>query len=754
MGNEYQTPDAESDSSEGGIEITDIYFILFRRKWLVITGVMLGVLAAAGIWKMRQPMYQSEAKLLVKYVVETPAVVPVGTEVRVQSPDESGAGVLNSEIEILNSVDLVQHVVQVIGPEKILPEGAQTNDVDRAAGIVSKNFKAVPLQRSKILSLKFQHPRSDVVQAVLQGLIDAYLKKHDEIHRALGISDATLAQQREQLRTNLASAEVEFRRMRDAVGVHSLEDSKKENIKLESSIRQDFFSAQAELAQKQAMFDALRQQVPSSNGSGLSIDLSVVPPSDKIDEYRSVTELIAALNRRLLDFAGLTGAAPQVATNQIKLQEARVQKSLLESNYPTLQRLTSTLPAYAFAPAQATQPAMDVGTLGIQVKSLESKMTALTNQLATVRAELKKVEDGEAEMTELQRRIGSLQKQLAFVEQSLLQARFNANLGDRQNTSISKVQAPSPPFRDFAQLYKKVAMAVVGGLLLGLILAFLTEKLFDRSLKRNKDVESVLAVPLFLTIPSMRFHSRRSSLAAAGKSAEAGLPVAKRKTSDGASIDVMDIPREGLDELKPYHDALRDRLVNHFDARDMTHKPKLIAVTSCGDGAGVSSIATGLASSLSETGDGNVLVVDMRGKRGAAHAFYHGKPAIGLAEALENETRTGAQVQEHLYVVSAGSVDQKLQKIVPLQFSRFVPKLKASDYDYIIFDMPPVGQTSVTAKVARYMDMVLMVVESGRTDRDVAKRAGLLLAESNATVATVLNKQKSYVPRWLQQEFH
>jgi len=49
--------------------------------------------------------------------------------------------------------------------------------------------------------------------------------------------------------------------------------------------------------------------------------------------------------------------------------------------------------------------------------------------------------------------------------------------------------------------------------------------------------------------------------------------------------------------------------------------------------------------------------------------------------------------------------------------------------------------------------MVLMVVESEKTDRDVAKRAGLLLAESNATVATVLNKQKTYVPRWLQQEF-
>jgi Mrp family chromosome partitioning ATPase len=83
-----------------------------------------------------------------------------------------------------------------------------------------------------------------------------------------------------------------------------------------------------------------------------------------------------------------------------------------------------------------------------------------------------------------------------------------------------------------------------------------------------------------------------------------------------------------------------------------------------------------------------------------------------------------------------------------------VPKLKASDYDYIIFDMPPVSQTTITSKVARFMDMVLMVIESDKTDRDVAKRARLLLAESKVNVATVLNKQRRIVPKWLLQEFH
>lgn len=748
---ENQTPDVELDDSDGGIEITDIYFILFRRKWLILGGILLGVLAAAGVWKLRQPLYESDAKLMVRYVIDTPAMVVPGTEVRVQNPDEGGTGVLNSEIEILNSVDLVQHVVRVVGPARILPEGADTNDVDRAAAMVSRRFKAVPMQRSKILSLQFSHAKSDVAHKVLEELIDSYLRKHDEIHRALGISDQALVQQRDQLRSNLASAEFEFRRMRDEVGVHSVEDSKAGRIKEESSIRQEFFSAQAEHAQKKALLDALRQQAGTGGQAQPAFDPNAVPPSDKIDEYRIVSDEIAALSKRLQELSGLTAAAPQVATNQLKLQQARARKSLLESNHPTLQRFTSTLPAIAFAPVPGTTPGLDVATLTTQVTAVESKMTALSNQLETVRAELNRIVGAEAKMTELQRNIATMQKQLAFLEQSLMQAKFNAGLGDRQNTSISKVQSPSPPSRDFAQLYKKMIMAVAGGLFLGIILAVVAEKLLDRSLKRVKEVESALPAPLFLTIPAMKLRRR---LSAAKPEKADGLAVAGRKPGSGAPIDVMDVPLDGIEELKPYHDALRDRLVNYFDMRDMTHKPKLIAVTSCGEGAGVSATATGLAASLSETGDGNVLVVDMRGRKGSAHAFYHGKPAIGLAEALENETRNNAQVQENLYVVSAGSTDQKLQRILPQQFSSFVPKLKASDYDYIIFDMPPVAQTSVTAKVARYMDMVLMVLESEKTDRDVAKRAGQLLAESNATVATVLNKHRSYVPRWLQQEFH
>ena len=90
---------------------------------------------------------------------------------------------------------------------------------------------------------------------------------------------------------------------------------------------------------------------------------------------------------------------------------------------------------------------------------------------------------------------------------------------------------------------------------------------------------------------------------------------------------------------------------------------------------------------------------------------------------------------------------------LPKKLSALMPQLKASEYDYIIFDMPPVSQTSATARLSGLMDMVLLVIESEKTNQDVVKRVTKLLGESKANVSTVLNKSRSYIPAKLHQEF-
>lgn len=124
--------------------------------------------------------------------------------------------------------------------------------------------------------------------------------------------------------------------------------------------------------------------------------------------------------------------------------------------------------------------------------------------------------------------------------------------------------------------------------------------------------------------------------------------------------------------------------------------------------------------------------------------FSQGKAIADIDQILASQI--SAKSENKLFVVSEGTGSEKLSRQLPQRFSQLVPKLKASNFDYIIFDMPPVSQISITARLASSMDMVLMVVESERTDKEMAQRAANLLSKANANVGVILNKTKTYVP--------
>jgi MinD-like ATPase involved in chromosome partitioning or flagellar assembly len=156
---------------------------------------------------------------------------------------------------------------------------------------------------------------------------------------------------------------------------------------------------------------------------------------------------------------------------------------------------------------------------------------------------------------------------------------------------------------------------------------------------------------------------------------------------------------------------------------------------------------------LSETGGGKVLMVDMTPEHGTMKRFYKGEYDCTPDAALEADTRDITFVQDNLYVVNGTSNGDGRPKILPKQFIDLVARLRTADYDYVIFDMPPISQISATSHLAGYMDLVLLVVESEKTGRDAALQASALLAKSKANVCVVLNKTRSYGPLLMRQEF-
>src|SRR6185312_12581751 len=124
------------------ISLVDIYFVVFRRKWLILTCTFLGVAAATAFYFLRQPVYQSSAKLMIKYITETrPVINPADNGSQTTSTSDPNASMMNSELQILTSFDIYQEVATNIGPEKILGKGASASDAVQAAGVISGGVK-------------------------------------------------------------------------------------------------------------------------------------------------------------------------------------------------------------------------------------------------------------------------------------------------------------------------------------------------------------------------------------------------------------------------------------------------------------------------------------------------------------------------------------------------------------------------------------------------------------------------------------
>jgi Mrp family chromosome partitioning ATPase/uncharacterized protein involved in exopolysaccharide biosynthesis len=737
-----------------GITLGDVYYILFRHKWLIAILSLAALTAAIMVLCFWSMPYQSEAKVLIKYVKETKPPEQTATDYQVTSPDSSGENIINSEIELLTSLDLANNVVDVLTPARILAKAGGGTNRFKAAFLIRNGLVAAVTNRSDVIHLIFSHPDPDMVQPILGQYIDTYLKRHSEIHGPE--YNDFLTRETDEVKRKLDETETQLREAKSKAGIISLDDSKKTLVEMTSKIQEEIYAAEAEWAGYQETIRGMEKLVPKPAVAVVSTNAApsaagvAAPPSDKVADYQRICVQLSGLqtekDQLLLKY---TTNNSLVLTKQAEVARAESLKKQLEDKYPGLTAMKPVeTRGTAMAPMPALDPAVALNEEIIKAEALAARIKVLTNEMAEVRNNAAVMAGQEGSILQLQRERDLEDAEFSYYSRRLEESRANEVLGPG-NSNIGMVETPTPPARNMLKLYKTCAGILFLGLALALALPFVIELYFDRSLKHPLEVKATLGLPFFLTIPEMNgkdgpraLKGEKKTALLPGKTGEAGDPQTNRHLAVW----------ERSHGLQPFYETLRDRLMTYFEMINLTHKPKLVAVTSCAAGAGVTSTAAGLASSLSETGDGNVLLVNMNVRDGEAHHFYKGKLACGLDQVLEKETREGALVQGNLYVAREQENDDKLPRLLPKRFSHLLPKMKASDFDYIIFDMPPVSQISITPRLARFMDMVLLVVESEKTDRDVAKRVASMLSESKTNVGVVLNKNRSYLPRQLHQE--
>jgi polysaccharide biosynthesis transport protein len=733
--------------SSGGITLGQIYFVIFRHKWKIIILSLIGITSAGVFYLLKPPLYQSEAELLIRYITDVHPISAPADNTTMTSANNPGGGAIDSEIRILTSFDLAQQVATTVGPEKILAKLGGGKDPIKAAAVVRSGLIVEAAEKSSVIDIIFQHPDPTIVQPVLNEIITDYLNKHTEVHQAPGTEDDFLTDETTQLRSQIAQTERELMSAKTNAGIISLEDTKKTVGDQISKIQGQLLDIEVELATRQG--GLVKTDMLSSVKPSITNAIGEIPPK-QINEYNRLSKRQDILQKKSADFLGQGYTEESVLVTDLSDQIAKIeeQKKNLEEKYPGLENLEvppseSDMPSSASSEGSAQSTAL-----------LQAKAKVLDAQLDRLRAESVTVGEAEPQILDLQRKEQIQENNLQYFLKSLDDARINETLEAGKISGIKPIEQPTPPAPADSKRLKIAGILLASGILGGLALAFLIDMFLDRSVKRPTEIEAKLKIPLLLSIPDvLKNGSRKKTEKHQLQIEDAEATGAGNGKASGKNGNLEIAPWSANHSLRAFYEALRDRIVVHFEVRNLTHNPKLVAVTSANRGAGVTTIAMGLAASLSETGEGNVLLVDMNVEQGSVQQFYKGKPGCALDDAFEHEKRGGAMMQDNLYVVGDNSNSSKLPRIMPKRFSSLLPKFRASDYDYIIFDMPPVTQTSVTARLAGHMDMVVMVVEAEKTGLEVVSRANSLLAESKANVTAVLNKSRNYVPEKLHQEF-
>ena len=782
------------------MSLDDIYYVLFRHKWKILLFSLLGILGAGSFLLLSPVPFQSEARLLIRYVLdEGGAVSPSANGSRVRSPDERGETIIASEIEILTSFDLAKSVADTIGPEKILAKAGGGKDATAAAAFIATHLEVDAGKKGSVIHIIFKHPDPEIVQSVLQEVVDTYIRKHIEVHQTGGALDDFLTRKTDELHNQLSETEKEIRDKRATAGVLSFEDAKKSGIDRASKINLDLLAAESELAERTAVLNGwtkANSTAPSTNATVTNLTaatpLPEIPPAIA-DTYKHTLDRLDGLWKNYQQLRSqYTEESKLVKEVRAQITEADAQKQKLEQENPRLAASAAPSIKQTGAFSSASAPGIDLPNESVRILGLQSKINFLTSQLEKIRVDMTNLNSIEPALAELERKKQWEETNYNYFEVRLEQSRINDAVGNGKVSNISKVELPTPPSKDSKKTLKTVALIAFGGIGFGIALAFLIELILDPSVKRSKEVESNLKIRLFLTVPDLARNGSRAALKSPKRKlllpeTAGAQPASPSVTPSDALVvakNAETAPWDDNHSLHIYYEALRDRLVSDFENRNLTHTPKLVAVTGCNPGAGVTTIAVGLAASLSRIGDGNVLLVDMNLEGGAAHQFYKGKPGCGLDAALEEATKETALVQENLYVVTGrhSSIDGRVNghsngngnghasengngngngyasvngdaefppRIFPKRFATLFPRLRASDYDYIIFDMPSVSQTSITPRLAKFMDMNLLVIESEKTSTEAAKRASAILAEAKAEYSAILNKTHSYVPAML-----
>ena len=286
-----------------------------------------------------------------------------------------------------------------------------------------------------------------------------------------------------------------------------------------------------------------------------------------------------------------------------------------------------------------------------------------------------------------------------------------------EGTSANIVDSAVVPSSPSSPSYTKNALF---GFLVGFIVSaavIVLQVILDITIRSEDDVSQCSTSPVLVAVPDMEAHSKGGYYYGYGNQKDSTKPGGKTEMVGG------NISFAAAEAYK----MLRTKLQFSFVDGGECH---IIGVSSALAGEGKSLTSVNLAYTMSQLGK-RVLLIDCDMRRPSISEKLPIRKTPGLSEFLSGQSGPehvfqlcGIKDDERAFhAISSGRIPPNPMELLGSnRMAKMLDRLRAN-YDYIILDLPPVGEVGDALAVAKFTDGMLLVVRQNYCNRAVLNSA-------------------------------
>ncbi len=709
-----------------------------RRKWLIGTLVLLGVIVGGGLAWINKDVFRSSAILVVE-----------------QERRHEGYGLSGEDGDVAERVSRISqrilsrtHLRNVVDEFNLSPDIVNAQGYEAVIGGLRENIKIEMKSDGRELEallISFAHHNPMTAMKVTTKLASQYIHEYRKmqepiIDRANEVLQQELVIAKNSMTDNESVLNEYARRfLRELPGqletnLRALDRLQLEKMRIQESLQR--LQSRLVLVRKSIINHESQSSLLQEQANGNEGEFSV----------RQLAQLKKTLEQMIRE-SSVDNPGIDFLTRQIEKLEAVVARHESSSHESEQGDSDPYL-------GEIRNEREEVTT---QIASLRSQLKKTSVAMAALEGRIQRTPEREQELLVLERAYDRMKENYQHLQQKQINGRMSDTLKMRQKIEeihiFDAANFPSTP--EGRPRIFLVLGGLAGGVGLGLGLAMLLDVFFP-TFRRSADVELSLGFPLLATIPRFQL--------AYGKPVNMLSPVVESPMKKSGSADgtVMSdyVDAAGMGRRKSVSQGRTSthlqfsaqlNLVSRWRPQSVVAEQfrvaatrldllgdrpmgNVVLVSSAMKGEGKTSTVANLAYTLARDLDEPTLVIDCDYKRPNVHNVFDVHPYPGVADYLAGQDSLESCFQQYsdvpLWCMSVGDVETNPVSLAKLQYLSVLIESVRSRYRFIMLDGPPILPLADINVLSRLADIVLMVVRSGTTPKDVVQKASEMLQNS------------------------